>query len=249
MNTFHRLVVLSAGATLALGACGSDSNTTTQAGDAAADSAVPTLASPATTQTPTTVYSGDGSSDTVTVASAPSSTAATIKPATPATKAAPTTAASTIAATTASTSAATTASTTGSTTPTTTTTTGAATKGTVNLGDTALGKVLVNADGRTLYLFTKDTATSSACSGGCASAWPPLTASGTATAGAGLDASKLGTLTRADGGKQVTYGGNPLYTYEADQAAGDVTGHQVGSVWYAIGPDGKAASGGGGTGY
>jgi predicted lipoprotein with Yx(FWY)xxD motif len=109
--------------------------------------------------------------------------------------------------------------------------------------------VLVNNDGRTLYLFTNDTATSSACSGGCATAWPPLIASGADTVGSGLDASKLGTVTRADGSKQVTYGGNPLYTYGADQASGETKGHQVGSVWFAVGADGKAASGGTGTGY
>jgi predicted lipoprotein with Yx(FWY)xxD motif len=56
-------------------------------------------------------------------------------------------------------------------------------------------------------------------------------------------------VTRSDGAKQVTYGGSPLYVYAADEAVGDVTGHEVGSVWFALGADGKAVSSGPGTGY
>jgi len=92
-----------------------------------------------------------------------------------------------------------------------------------------LGTILVDAQGRTLYLFEKDTGTKSACFGACfgacASAWPPLRASGKPTAGSGANASMmLGTTPRSDGKPQVTYNGHPLYTYTADQNPGDTSG-------------------------
>jgi predicted lipoprotein with Yx(FWY)xxD motif len=104
--------------------------------------------------------------------------------------------------------------------------------------NTALGAYLVDSKGMTLYLYTKDTPNTSNCNGGCATAWPPLLTSGAPVAGAGVDASKLGTTTRADGTTQVTYNGWPLYYYAQDKAAGDTTGEGVGTVWYVITPDG-----------
>jgi predicted lipoprotein with Yx(FWY)xxD motif len=104
--------------------------------------------------------------------------------------------------------------------------------------NTALGSFLVDSKGMTLYLFTKDTPNTSNCSGGCATAWPPLLTSGAPTAGAGLTASMLGTTMRADGTTQVTYNGWPLYYYANDKAAGDTNGEGVGSVWYVITPAG-----------
>jgi predicted lipoprotein with Yx(FWY)xxD motif len=65
----------------------------------------------------------------------------------------------------------------------------------------------------TLYSFNNDSATSSACNGACANAWPPLLTSETPTAGPGVDASKLGTIQRADGSFQITYAGHPLYMF------------------------------------
>ena len=100
----------------------------------------------------------------------------------------------------------------------TTTSGSAATIGVAN-GD--LGKILVDSQGRTLYLFEKDSGTKSACSGGCATAWPPLRASGKPTAGGGAKASLLGTTPRSDGQPQVTYNGHPLYTYAADKKPGE----------------------------
>ena len=83
---------------------------------------------------------------------------------------------------------------------------------TIALKSTAVGKVLVGANGRTLYLFTADKGTKSACYGQCASYWPPLIA-GKPTAGTGLNASMLGTTKRKDGKLQVTYHGHPLYFF------------------------------------
>ncbi len=110
---------------------------------------------------------------------------------------------------------------------------------TVSLGKTdALGSFLVDAKGMTLYLFTKDTPNTSNCYGKCATAWPPLLTKGKPAAGDGVDASKLGTTTRKDGSSQVTYNGWPLYYYFKDGAAGDVTGQNVGNVWFVVSPSG-----------
>ena len=88
------------------------------------------------------------------------------------------------------------------------------------------GTVLTGPNGLTLYTHTGDSATSSTCTGGCATAWPPLATSGQPTAGAGVTG-KLGTLTRADGTTQVTYNGLPLYYWQGDTKPGDVTGNAV----------------------
>jgi predicted lipoprotein with Yx(FWY)xxD motif len=77
-----------------------------------------------------------------------------------------------------------------------------------------------------LYTHAGDSATSSTCTGGCASAWPPLATTGQPKAGSGVTG-QLGTLTRADGTVQVTYGGLPLYYWQGDTKAGDVTGNGV----------------------
>jgi len=103
-----------------------------------------------------------------------------------------------------------------------------------------LGSLLVDGSGMTLYLFTKDSPGTSVCYDKCATAWPPLLTSGTATAGSGVDDSKFGTTTRTDGTTQVTYNGWPLYYYEKDKQPGDTTGQGVGSVWYVISPSGDA---------
>jgi predicted lipoprotein with Yx(FWY)xxD motif len=107
----------------------------------------------------------------------------------------------------------------------------------VSLGSTSLGMVLVNQQGFTLYLFQADTPTMSACSGACASVWPPATATGTPVAGPGLTASLLTTLTRSDGSKQLEYNGHPLYTYAGDNAAGQTSGEgntSFGAGWFAL---------------
>ncbi|MFN2120935.1 MAG: hypothetical protein ACK2T0_11120 [Anaerolineales bacterium] len=111
---------------------------------------------------------------------------------------------------------------------------------TVNVADNSqYGSILVDQNGMTLYMFTNDTqgAGTSACSGACAALWPALSAS-TPTAGTGVDASKLGTITLSDGTTQVTYNGWPLYLYAKDSKAGDTTGQGFKSIWYVIAPSG-----------
>jgi predicted lipoprotein with Yx(FWY)xxD motif len=120
-------------------------------------------------------------------------------------------------------------------------TTAAEAKATVELAMTSLGDVLADGQGRTLYLFTKDSEGKSACSGQCATTWPPLAAEGEPTAGKGVDQDDLGTITRDDGTKQVTYYGHPLYTYAGDSKPGDVNGQNVGGVWFAVAADGSHA--------
>ncbi|MBB2908858.1 putative lipoprotein with Yx(FWY)xxD motif [Streptosporangium becharense] len=122
----------------------------------------------------------------------------------------------------------------------------AAAEAMVGLGETSVGKVLVGADGRTLYLFEKDKGGKSACSGDCAAVWPPYVTDGKPEAGEGVKEDLLGTTEREDGTTQVTYNRHPLYYYAKDTKAGDVTGHDVegfGAEWYAVTADGKKARG------
>jgi predicted lipoprotein with Yx(FWY)xxD motif len=109
-------------------------------------------------------------------------------------------------------------------------------KPTVSLHKTAVGKVLVAANGRTVYLLTADHGKKSTCYGQCATAWPPLIAT-KPTVGAGLKASKLGTTKRRDGKLQVTYGGHPLYYFIQDKKSGDVNGQGIvhfGGTWWVV---------------
>jgi predicted lipoprotein with Yx(FWY)xxD motif len=118
----------------------------------------------------------------------------------------------------------------------------------VKTADGLGAKLLVDGQGRTLYLFESDTSDTSTCSGACAQAWPPLTSKGAATASSGADTSMLGTITRADGSKQVTYAGHPLYLFSGDKQAGDTNGEGsdgFGAKWYALDPSGKAIESGG----
>jgi predicted lipoprotein with Yx(FWY)xxD motif len=116
---------------------------------------------------------------------------------------------------------------------------------TVGVANSSLGSILVNTSGRTLYLFKADVGAKSACSGACATAWPPLLATATPTAGTGLTASKLGTISRSDGSNQVTYNGHPLYLFVKDTKPGDTNGQGVtafGAAWFALTPSGNQAS-------
>ena len=122
---------------------------------------------------------------------------------------------------------------------------------TIRVGSSGLGSVLVDSHGRTLYLFKADSTAKSECSGACATAWPPLLAKGKPAAGRGLSASKLATITRAGGKKQVTYNGHPLYTYIGDKASGDVTGQGINNKFVATIdlPDETSSQDGANTGY
>jgi predicted lipoprotein with Yx(FWY)xxD motif len=107
-----------------------------------------------------------------------------------------------------------------------------------------LGKVVTDSAGMTLYRFDKDTASppKSNCEGECEKAWPVVAAGG-ASAAPGTDASLIGEITRADGTKQLTVGGWPMYRYSKDIKPGDAKGQGVGGTWYASAPDGKKADG------
>jgi predicted lipoprotein with Yx(FWY)xxD motif len=138
----------------------------------------------------------------------------------------------------------------GATAPPTTASGQPATIGVANEGN--LGKILINSQGRSLYLFQRDVGTKSECAGACAAAWPPLRATGTPVVGTSLSASKIGTTARSDGKPQVTYNGHPLYLYSADQKPGDTNGQGLnafGGAWFALSADGNMVSGTGtGTG-
>jgi predicted lipoprotein with Yx(FWY)xxD motif len=128
-----------------------------------------------------------------------------------------------------------------------------ATVGLANEGN--LGKILVDSQGRSLYLFQKDIGTTSECAGACATAWPPLRVTGKPVVGTAVSASKIGTTARSDGKPQVTYNGHPLYLYSADQKPGDTNGQGLnvfGGGWFALSAAGNMVSGkgsGSGSGY
>lgn len=127
-----------------------------------------------------------------------------------------------------------------------TTSSGAGT--TVSTAKNKLGTILVGSNGRTLYLFEKDSGGKSACkSGGCAALWPPLTTTGKPTAGGGVDASKLSTTAGASGAKIVTYNGHPLYFYAPDTSPGQTTGQAInsfGADWFVLGAKGNVIKSG-----
>jgi predicted lipoprotein with Yx(FWY)xxD motif len=111
----------------------------------------------------------------------------------------------------------------------------------VGVRHTALGRTLVDARGRTLYLFEADKANMSNCSGACLTVWPALTAHGVPRATGGAVASKIGTI-RAHGGRQITYAHHPLYYYVGDRKPGDTNGqglNQFGAKWYVLAPTGR----------
>lgn len=110
---------------------------------------------------------------------------------------------------------------------------------TVAVGSTGVGEVLVDGEGRTLYLFEPDEQGASTCYDDCASNWPPLLAEGGAQAGEGADEALLGTSERRDGTTQVTYNDWPLYHFAGDEAAGDANGQGLNDVWWVVGPDGE----------
>jgi predicted lipoprotein with Yx(FWY)xxD motif len=123
-----------------------------------------------------------------------------------------------------------------------TTSSGPAQAAVVDLRVSSVGQTLVDGQGHTLYLFEADKAGKSECNGGCTAAWPPYLGASTPQAGSGVTATLLSTITRDDGGKQVTYAGHPLYRYAGDNQPGDITGQgldQFGAKWYVLGPDGS----------
>jgi len=118
---------------------------------------------------------------------------------------------------------------------------------TVKVAHTDLGKILVDSRGRSLYMLSADSAKKSTCFGACVTAWPPLRTSRKPTVGRGLKASKVGTIKRSDGKRQVTYNGRPLYRFVNDRKPGDTNGQGItafGGRWFALSPAGKRISAG-----
>lgn len=103
----------------------------------------------------------------------------------------------------------------------------------LTVSHTAAGDALAGPNGMTLYILTKDTSGTSTCTtGACAAAWPALVGDGSAVqAGSGISGT-WGTATWADGTKQVTHNGQPLYYFSGDTAAGDSNGQGSGGVWF-----------------
>jgi predicted lipoprotein with Yx(FWY)xxD motif len=127
--------------------------------------------------------------------------------------------------------------------------TATASKGTatvIRVEGSGLGKILVDAQGRTLYLFKADSPDASACEGACAAAWPPLLAHGRPSVASGLNPSLVSTIQRPGGARQLGYNGHPLYLFVDDQKSGDVKGEGVnafGALWYVVSPAGNQVSG------
>lgn len=112
----------------------------------------------------------------------------------------------------------------------------------VKLRKTALGRILVDARGHTLYLFEADKGRTSVCYGKCAKFWPPLTTKDAPRAGAGVKKSLLGVTMRKGGAHQVTYAGHPLYFFLKDKRAGQTTGQDLdffGGEWYVLSAAGR----------
>jgi predicted lipoprotein with Yx(FWY)xxD motif len=112
----------------------------------------------------------------------------------------------------------------------------------VDLGQSPLGRILVDSKGITLYDFPPDRGTTSVCYGACAALWPPLISKGKPVAGPGVRASLLGTTKRKDGKLEVTYNGHPLYYFVSDRKPGQTTGqglNQFGGPWWVLSAAGK----------
>jgi len=112
---------------------------------------------------------------------------------------------------------------------------------TISVRANSLGQILVDGNGKTLYLFEADTGATSTCSGACAQAWPPVTTNGGPKAAGTASQSLLGTTTRSDGTTQVTYNGHPLYRFVSDTKPGDTGGEGItafGAGWDVVSPAG-----------
>ena len=141
---------------------------------------------------------------------------------------------------------ATTASAPAAATTTATTAASGATAGiaTVSVAKSSLGSILVaGPKQRTVYLFAADKGPMSMCSGACAEVWPPVITTASPKAAGGANTADLGTITRSDGTKQVTYKGHPLYYYVGDGTSGGETSGQAissfGAPWYVLTPSGS----------
>jgi predicted lipoprotein with Yx(FWY)xxD motif len=115
----------------------------------------------------------------------------------------------------------------------------------ITTASSAAGTFLAAGSGRAVYLWTKDSGGMSACTAACEGMWPPVVASGAVTASGSVKASELGTITRSDGTKQVTYDGHPLYYFAGDSGPGMANGQGsdgFGAKWWLVAPTGTDVS-------
>ena len=106
--------------------------------------------------------------------------------------------------------------------------------------DNDLGEIVVDAEGRTVYVFDEDEPGSgaSSCTDECAATWPAVVTEAGAPTADGVEG-ELGTIQREDGTLQVTLDGAPLYRFAGDGSPGDATGQAVDGTWFVLGPDGQ----------
>ena len=112
----------------------------------------------------------------------------------------------------------------------------------ITTAKSSAGTFLTTGSGKAVYLWVKDTGDMSNCNGACAGAWPPVTTTATATASGAAKASDIGTITRSDGTKQVTYDGHPLYYVSGDSGPGMASGQGsdgFGAKWWLVSPSGS----------
>jgi predicted lipoprotein with Yx(FWY)xxD motif len=115
----------------------------------------------------------------------------------------------------------------------------------IKTGTSSAGTLLTDGSGRAVYLWTKDSGGTSACTGACTGTWPPVMASGMVTASGGAKSVDLGMITRSDGTKQVTYNGHPLYYYAGDSGTGTASGqgsNSFGARWWLVSPGGSGVT-------
>ena len=112
----------------------------------------------------------------------------------------------------------------------------------VTVANTALGAILADASGRTVYGFTKDTAGTPTCVDGCADAWPPVLVK-SEDLPAGLDAAVFKVVERPDGTYQLKAGDWPLYLFSGDSAPAQTNGQGSNGVWFVVGADGQLIKG------
>jgi predicted lipoprotein with Yx(FWY)xxD motif len=110
----------------------------------------------------------------------------------------------------------------------------------VGIGQSRLGKILVNSSGLTLYMYTHDKRGVSVCTEACARVWPPLIAAGTPTAAAGVSRAKLTTIERSDHRMQLAYNGHPLYTFSEDTRKRQTGGEGFLGAWFMLSPAGRS---------
>ena len=129
---------------------------------------------------------------------------------------------------------------------------GADPKFTLEVADSSLGEILVDAEGNTLYAFTQDPNGASVCYDECATNWPALISDAKLSAGESIERSLLGTAVRANGSQQVTYAGMPLYHFAGDARPADTNGQGADDAWFVVSPEGaiiERAAPPGGYGY